>query len=121
MSSLREKSGPWTGWWIQQPIRGRMRLTLRFAGDDIDGGGVDRDGPFSISGSVDGDEVAMTKRYEALTVLYRGRWDGAMISGRSQIIGFGFYDEGAFEIWPEGEELSLPTQALENAEPVVQS
>jgi len=82
-----------------------MRLQLAIAGGSIWGAGSDDSGGFDIDGSYDSGsgEVAMTKSYPGLTVLYRGRWDGMAIIGTSMILGFGFQDQGEFELWPEGE------------------
>jgi hypothetical protein len=118
MSNLGEKSGPWRGQWSQVALelRGSMRVHLTFLGEDIRGGGVDSGGAFTIDGSYSHatDEVAMTKLYARLTVIYRGKWDGAMITGTSSIIGGEFYDHGEFELWPESEETSLAEMALES-------
>jgi hypothetical protein len=117
MASLGEKSGPWRGQWMQVSLdlRGSMRLHLTFLGEDIRGGGVDSGGAFVIDGSYSPatDEVALTKLYPSLTVIYRGTWDGTMITGTSSIIGGDFYDHGEFELGPESEEVSLAELQLE--------
>ena len=119
MSDLYEKSGPWRGRWTQLKLRaaGTMRLHLTFEGPDIRGGGSDSSGPFTMDGSFDADtnEVAITKSYSFLTVLYRGRWDGVMIAGTSSIVGNQFFDTGEFEMWPESGELSIGEMMREEA------
>ena len=92
-----------------------MSCRLVFVGDEIEGGGADRDGSFTMDGSYNPitQEVALTKRYPELFVIYRGKWDGTMIAGESQIYGGGFYDEGEFELWPEGEEVAMESLEVE--------
>lgn len=121
MRPLSELSGPWIGFWIQQPIRGQMRLVLYFEAGRISGGGNDRDGAFSLQGSFDEQTgaVAIDKFYSGLLVKYRGHWDGTLICGDSEIIGFLFSDRGQFEIWPEGEDEAVQffTQEIESVVP----
>jgi hypothetical protein len=98
-------------------MRGRMACRLLFNGNEIIGGGADTGGNFTMDGSYDPatEAVAITKTYLKLTVIYKGKWDGTMIYGNSQIFGRGgFYDEGEFELWPEEEELGL--EGLKQAE-----
>lgn len=110
MMDLRDKSGKWKGQWFQPPYKGTMSCVLHFGQGEISGGGSDASGTFKMDGSYDqfSNEVAITKSYTTLFVIYRGKWDGALISGFSKIYGpHGFFDEGHFELWPENDEMSL--------------
>lgn len=117
VSSLESRSGPWRGRWSQAllRLRGEMKMTLTIFGTSIRGGGTDASGAFTMDGSHDPetDEVAITKSYPQLTVLYKGRWDGTMICGHSAILGARFYDEGEFELWPAGEEGAIGIEQVE--------
>jgi hypothetical protein len=106
LRSLSELSGPWVGFWIQQPVRGWMKIDLSFAKGRIAGGGSDQIGTFRIAGRYHEDgTVEFTKRYRPWhKVIYTGRWDGQMIFGTWLIRRF---DSGEFEIWPEAEFESL--------------
>ena len=118
MRPLDENSGPWVGWSIQHGRRIHERLRLRIGGGQIAGQGDDADGEFEIEGDYDGSgEVALVRRYTYCTAgdegvgipyLYRGRWDGMMVSGDWRSVA-GPYDGGAFEMWPEQalEELGI--------------
>lgn len=110
-------------------MRGRMACRLIFNGDEISGGGEDTGGLFVMDGVYDpaSQDVVITKTYPAkLRVIYRGRWDGVMIAGRSSIYGIkgthseGFYDAGSFELWPEDEEVALEkmTETEDQREPM---
>lgn len=99
--SLSELSGPWVGFWIQQPIRGWMKMELGFSSGRIVGGGTDQIGPFTIQGEFnEAGPVKFRKRYASHLVYYNGKWDGQMIYGTWKIT---WYDSGEFEIWPEAE------------------
>lgn len=81
-----------------------MAFSLLFIGNLITGGGTDRDGPFTMTGEFEGDEVYLVKTYPWLTVRYDGRWNGAFIAGRSTIGPITHGEFGSFEMWPEDEE-----------------
>src|SRR5690348_14965794 len=67
---LRTLSGPWSGFWIQELVRGNMKLRLRFAGNIIEGSGSDPMGNFQITGmfSDETNRVLFSKEYGAVTV-----------------------------------------------------
>lgn len=88
-----------------------MAFSLLFVGDRIAGGGTDRDGPFSIDGEVDADQVYLIKSYPWLTVRYDGRWNGIYVAGRSTIGPLTHGEFGTFEIWPEDEEAAIEETA----------
>ena len=118
---LRDKSGNWKGQWLQPPFKGTMSCVLHFAQGEISGGGTDTSGVFKMDGSYDqfSNEVAITKSYSSLFVIYRGKWDGALISGHSKIYGpHGFFDEGNFELWPQNDEMSLESLMQEAEQPL---
>ena len=102
---LRECSGPWKGFWTQDLVRGSMRLSLQFAGNDINGSGNDPVGSFDISGifSDETQRVLFTSAYRTHTVDYSGVWDGHFIYGRWTLHDDQFTEIGEFEIWPEEE------------------
>lgn len=110
MRALDDASGPWVGWSIQDGRRIHERMNLRIGGGSISGGGEDADGDFEVDGDYDAaGEVAVVRRYTYCTAgpegigipyLYRGHWDGAMISGTWKSIIGGFMG-GPFEMWPE--------------------
>ena len=107
MRSLEDCSGPWVGFWIQDGKRGNMRLSLTFLSGRILGGGNDDNGPFAIAGTYGSDGgVEATKMYGHYGFRYYGHWDGAMIFGYSEQIGFPS-NGSQFEMWPEGEDLTL--------------
>lgn len=103
---LRDCSGPWKGFWTQELIRGHMRLTLQFAGTNIDGGGNDAIGSFDVKGifSDETGRVLFTKAYKTHSVEYSGVWDGNFIYGKWTLHDEQFTEIGEFEIWPEKEE-----------------
>jgi hypothetical protein len=114
MDDLKERSGPWGGFWIQSQMRGNMKLRLQFIGDQLVGGGSDFVGDFEIRGFLTGGIVRFSKRYRSHGVEYEGRWDGMMIAGlwtMRQPLYFGgpkFMEEkGDFEIWPENGDADL--------------
>ena len=103
---LRDCSGPWKGFWIQDLIRGHMRLTLQFSGSDVNGRGNDAKGEFQVSGifsDVNGG-VLFTTTYQTHAVEYVGTWDGTFIYGKWTLHDEQFTEIGEFEIWPEKEE-----------------
>ncbi len=87
-----------------------MAFSLLFLGDSITGGGTDRDGPFSMTGEVDGDRVYLVKAYPWLFVRYDGVWNGAFVAGRSTIGPMAHGEFGSFEMWPEDEEARIETE-----------
>ena len=114
MRSLTEVSGPWVGFWIQDPVRGWMRIHLKFGKGKISGKGSDQIGVFSIRGRYsDGGNVVFVKRYTWHRVSYVGRWDGAMIFGNWEIAGL---DWGEFEIWPEAEYEAIRFEDVEETQ-----
>jgi hypothetical protein len=110
MRNLDSLSGPWVGFWIQDMIRGSMGLSLTFSGGKILGGGSDLVGGFKLKGAyADDGSVVMGKTYQWHAVIYKGRWDGQMISGEWTIKG---EDSGLFEIWPESDAMALNEFAI---------
>ncbi|RYG26914.1 hypothetical protein EON82_01480 [bacterium] len=124
MRELKDCSGPWVGFWIQGSQRGSMRLTLRFWDETVEGEGDDFIGDFTIRGEYSAvmNEVSFTKTYPTHLVLYKGSWDGAMISGEwefSRRMRF-VVPRGGFEIWPEREEESIERQLEVESKPDLQ-
>jgi len=122
MGDLKERSGPWSGFWIQSQVRGYMRLRLQFYGDQLIGGGSDCAGWFEIRGHLNYSEgvVRFAKRYSTYGVEYEGRWDGTMIAGlwtmrHPVLYGNSRYVEehGDFEMWPETEEAESIGELME--------
>lgn len=111
MRDLRDCSGPWSGFWIQEFDRGTMKLRLVIDGERIFGGGADEIGEFSIAGNYwpRTEGVKLMKRYWSHTVEYNGSWDGSMISGQWRIRSRkGVYsDAGGFDLWPDSEEEAI--------------
>jgi len=103
---LRTLSGPWSGFWIQELVRGNMKLRLRFFDCAIEGAGRDPMGEFKISGmfSEDNGRVIFTKEYGAVNVDYCGTWDGTLIYGRWNLSDQHYSESGDFEIWPDKED-----------------
>ena len=98
-------SGPWTGFFLQNPPlppgRFRMSLHLTFSEGLIDGEGCDEIGDFAIKGryNKDNGEVIMHKRYiNRHDVYYRGFNEGKGVWGTWHIDHF----VGGFHVWPEG-------------------
>lgn len=113
MRRLEQTSGPWVGWWRQRKVRGSMRLALRFAKGKVEGEGEDLVGPFTIAGVYDaGGGVGFSKRYPTHIVDYEGKWDGAMIHGKWQLIEDNMRDRGQFELWPEDEVAELNLESI---------
>ena len=107
MRSLRDLSGPWVGFWIQDRERGAMRLTLRFGESSVEGGGNDPLGSFTLSGRHEASGVVgFGKAYASDEIEYHGVWDGEMISGTWRFARreFGVANLGVFEIWPESDD-----------------
>lgn len=116
MRDIRACSGPWKGIWTQGAVRGTMHaFRLRFSGDAISGDGQDLDGPFMMEGTVDptGTHVDLAKRYWHTGVRYIGTWNGSFIAGESIIGSADDNDRGTFEMWPEGEDFPIGTDARE--------
>lgn len=126
MRALDETSGPWIGWSVQHSIRIHERLILQVGGGTIRGTGEDADGDFELDGDYDaGGDVAIVRRYTYCTsgpdgvgilYLYRGRWDGALISGDWKTVGGG-HDGGPFEMWPEDGMEEVRFEEARQAEP----
>jgi hypothetical protein len=110
---LRELSGPWSGFWIQELVRGNMKLRLKFEGNLIEGSGRDPMGEFHIYGmfSDENQRVLFTKAYGAISVDYSGVWDGVMIYGRWTLHDESYSEAGVFEIWPDKEDEGTLTLA----------
>ncbi len=110
MRALDETSGPWVGWSVQYNRKIHERILLRVRAGKIAGTGEDADGDFELDGDYDAaGEVAIVRRYTYCTggpegagipYLYRGRWDGALVSGAWKPV-VSPYDGGPFEMWPE--------------------
>jgi hypothetical protein len=106
----RFPSGPWTGFWIQQPFgKQTMSLSLAFSEGRVTGTGRDIIGLFDFAGQYDlkTGKVQMIKQYHgAHRVLYDGanQGDGLWLWG---IWTLRIY-RGGFHLWPEGED--DPTQ-----------
>ena len=111
MRDIRDCSGPWKGTWDQRAVRGTMAFSLLFVGDLVTGGGTDRDGPFTMTGEVDGDAIFLVKSYPWLDVRYDGRWNGSFVAGRSTIGPLAHGEFGSYEMWPEDEETAIESGA----------
>lgn len=111
VKDLRDFSGPWSGFWTQEMIRGHMKLRLRFYETNIQGDGTDRTGTFSVAGmfSESTGRVIFSKTYPSHTVDYVGTWDGSLIYGKWTIADEEFSESGDFEIWPDKEDAGLLT------------
>ena len=126
MRALDETSGPWVGWSVQYNRKIHERLVLRVDAGTISGTGEDADGDFELEGDYDAaGEVALVRRYTYCTsgpegvgipYLYRGRWDGALVSGTWKPV-VGPYDGGPFEMWPEEPMSDLDYAESRQAEP----
>jgi len=126
MRAIDETSGPWVGWSVQYGNRIHERLILRIGGGSITGTGEDADGDFEMEGNYDaGGEIALVRRYTYCTsgsegvgipYLYRGRWDGAFVSGDWRPV-FAVNDGGPFEMWPEDAMTDLDFAEEREAEP----
>jgi hypothetical protein len=119
---IRDCSGPWKGTWVQGKVRGTMAFSLLFIGNRISGRGTDMDGPFTMDGEVESDQVYLVKSYPWLIVRYDGRWNGTFVAGRSTIGPLAHGEFGSFEMWPEDEEeaieLAREVESFERLEPV---
>jgi len=121
MNDLQERSGPWSGFWIQSQVRGYMKLRLQFYGDQLIGGGTDCAGWFEIRGKMQPDgTVNFGKRYSSHGVEYEGRWDGVMISGLWTMRQPALFsserfteEKGDFEMWPEAGEFDAISELFE--------
>jgi hypothetical protein len=112
LKDLRTLSGPWSGFWIQELVRGNMKLRLTFHENSIFGSGRDPMGEFQISGMFSNDQrVMFTKDYGATTVDYSGTWDGMLIYGRWNLHDQNYSEAGDFEIWPDKEDEDITSIA----------
>lgn len=104
--SLADCSGPWTGFWILELTRGQMKLRLDFAAGNINGGGNDPIGAFTVTGiySPETERVLFSSQYKTHSVEYIGLWDGNMIYGKWTLSDTIFTETGDFEIWPDREQ-----------------
>lgn len=128
MRSIEETSGPWLGWSIQFNHRIHEKMILRVGNGAITGSGEDADGDFDLDGNYDaGGDVVIVRRYSYCTsgpegigipYLYRGRWDGAQITGTWSTV-IGGHEGGPFEMWPENGDLELNVQEELQAEPAL--
>jgi hypothetical protein len=117
----RFPSGPWTGFFLQPPLRGRhwMELRLTFSNGRIRGDGRDRIGPFTFTGTYDVRDGTChwTKRYlGAHDVAYQGYNEGKGI--------WGVWDippslRGGFHIWPVGMADPTGQEQSEQVEEVI--
>lgn len=90
-------------------------MILQFHGNTLAGGGVDRDGPFTITGEIHPGSwrVRLRKAYSFLQVGYEGEWNGTFIEGRSIIGEWEHRERGTFELWPDREDLVTREQLME--------
>ena len=109
--SLDETSGPWSGFWIQDSIRGTMRAQLEVRNGLIVGSGTDMSGRFEMVGTYSGTgEVNLRKNYCSTSVAmgaapcldYRGTWTGTFVHGEWAQTGY-WFNQGVFELWPDDE------------------
>lgn len=114
---LEQSSGQWAGFWIQSARKGEMDILMRVDHGNLKGEGKDRTGQFTIRGTYDRSGfIEMTKQYRwtdvvergaASMVHYQGQWNGDFVAGH-------WWQDanasncGAFEIWPEQNELEPP-------------
>ena len=114
---LRTLSGPWSGFWIQDLVRGYMKLKLHFVGTNLNGGGNDAIGSFEVAGifSDETGQVLFTVTYRTHTVDYSGTWDGQFIFGKWTLHDESFSEIGEFEMWPDKEETD-PMSGIESLE-----
>jgi hypothetical protein len=109
----RFPSGKWVGFFIDRRLPGRhqMEMTLSFSGGRLSGGGRDRVGSFTFTGTystADG-KCEWVKQYvKAHLVTYRGFNEGKGIWGTWELKELGMVFTGGFHIWPEG--MADPTQ-----------
>ena len=124
MRDLRDCSGPWSGFWIQDLDRGTMKLRLWIKGELISGEGEDVLGGFVVYGNYwpAKEIVKLRKRYATHAVEYNGTWDGSMISGLWRIRAGKRWDgeKGGFDLWPDTEEEAVGkfTETVEDRVPV---
>jgi hypothetical protein len=88
--------GPWCGFYRQMGGEHRMAPVLSMDRGAIRGGGTDLVGPFTIAGTISGQEVRFYKAYETHTVAYQGRFEGDTIVGRWSLP----LQSGEFRLWP---------------------
>jgi hypothetical protein len=107
MRLLEDCCGVWVGIWHQFDHRGHMRMNLNFSQGTIEGKGSDDTGAFVAVGSYEAtDFVELIKGYSTHMFRYEGQWDGTMIYGKSFQVGLPS-NRGTFEMWPEGEDLTV--------------
>lgn len=98
-----------------------------FHGESFSGRGIDVDGEFDLAGEYDpgDDAVSIVRTYISAPrnpdqvgypFIYIGRWDGYQISGR-WMMSSRPAEGGAFEMWPEDEEVPMPVLEAEEALP----
>lgn len=126
MRAIDETSGPWVGWSVQDGRRIHERMILRIGGGAILGSGEDADGDFDLDGNYDASgDVAIVRTYSYCTAgpdyvgipyLYRGRWDGAQITGEWRALSG--HLGGPFEMWPEDGSLDVTFEESRQQEPV---
>lgn len=107
MRALEELSGPWVGWWVHEGEREPMRLHLRFENGRVTGKGVDRLGGFEVAGTYRPEAVDLVKAYPLYSSRCRGKWDGLAVCGEWRIKSADRHESGPFEMWPEGDGLSI--------------
>jgi len=90
------RGGQWCGYYRQMGGEHRMAPLLSIDRDSIRGKGTDVVGPFTIAGTISGQEVHFWKSYESHTVAYEGRFEGDTIVGRWILPLQG----GEFRLWP---------------------
>jgi hypothetical protein len=90
------RGGPWCGYYRQMGGEHRMAPVLSIDQGAIRGGGTDLVGPFTIAGTIFGQEVLFLKAYESHVVAYEGRFEGDTIVGRWKLP----LQSGEFRLWP---------------------
>src|SRR4051812_25203772 len=97
---LAERSGPWSGYYIQHKRKRAMELALTFDAGRVSGRGRDWIDAFTIDGTYSDETgaVSFVKKYPGRTgVNYRGAWSGQMIRGRWS---FTTVPQGTFRLEP---------------------
>lgn len=127
MRELTSLSGLWTGQSIQEGFRLTEKISLVFHGVSFTGEGTDVDGHFEIAGDYDPSDhaVSIVRTYVlaprnpgqvGYPFIYIGRWDGYQISGR-WMMSTHPAEGGAFEMWPQEEEIAFSEMAQPEEEP----
>jgi hypothetical protein len=118
--SLDETSGPWSGFWVQENIRGTMRVQLDLRAGIIVGSGSDMSGRFEMVGSYSTNgEVTIRKTYCSTSVAlgaapcldYRGSWTGTFVHGEWSQMPEAF-NHGIFELWPDDEAEQIVSEQM---------